>query len=163
MLPAELQWGNVAEWVGGIAEWVGAIGTAGALVLGLLILLRDRANAARAQVNLVGAWGEPTYEHKRPGEPRVEMAEIRICVRNGSQLPVVVKRLAFSVHTKWVTQLRSYYAITERGPMACYFLPYFRVPADDTWETRLLVKLPALADGLQFRLRVSTSRSTRFS
>jgi hypothetical protein len=53
----EQQWVDVAEWVGGL-------GTALALLLGLGILARDHADAARGQVDLVGAWQNRlgTYE-----------------------------------------------------------------------------------------------------
>jgi hypothetical protein len=64
----EQQWGNAAEWVGGL-------GTAFALFLGLAILARDHGNAERAQVDLVGAWAEPTYDVRQPGDPRVEQAK----------------------------------------------------------------------------------------
>lgn len=74
MLP--VQPANLADWVTAIAESLGALGTAGALVIGLVILLRDHRNAERAQVDLVGAWAEPRYERRPPGDPRVEQAEI---------------------------------------------------------------------------------------
>jgi hypothetical protein len=94
VLPADLQWGNVAEWAG-------ALGTAGALLLAIWLLGQDRRNAQRAQVDLVGAWGEPRYERRGPDAPRVEQTRILIYVRNGSELPIVVKQLAYSIHTRW--------------------------------------------------------------
>jgi hypothetical protein len=150
VLPAELPLGNVAEWVGAIAEWVGGIGTAGALLIALSVLLRDRGKAERAQVDLVGAWGEPTYERAELGEPRVENAEIRICVRNGSPLPIVVTQLVYSIHTSWLRRGRLYsYDPAGRGMVAPYFLSGFRVPPHDTWDATFPVKLVTPADALQ--------------
>ncbi|NEA34989.1 hypothetical protein [Streptomyces sp. SID13031] len=48
-------WGRSADW-GSVAEWVGGIGTAGALILGLLILRRDHTNSERVQIDQVGWW-----------------------------------------------------------------------------------------------------------
>jgi hypothetical protein len=71
----EQQWGDAAEWVGGL-------GTALALLLGLGILARDHADAERGQVDLVGAWAEPSWDIRRATEPRVEQVKIKVCVRN---------------------------------------------------------------------------------
>jgi hypothetical protein len=85
-----------------IAESVGAVGTAGALVIGLVILFRDHKNAERAQVDLVGAWAETWYERRLPGEPRVEQAKIYVLLRNASELPVEVKDLEYRIRTRWL-------------------------------------------------------------
>jgi hypothetical protein len=85
-----------------IAESFGALGTAGALVIGLVILLRDHRNTERAQVDLVGAWAEERVERRVPGEPLVEQAEIWIFLRNASELPVEVKHLEYTIRTRWL-------------------------------------------------------------
>lgn len=43
------------EW-GGVAEWVGAVGTIGALLLGISLFARDRAFARRAGVDALNTW-----------------------------------------------------------------------------------------------------------
>jgi hypothetical protein len=96
VLPAEPQSANVADWVTAIAESFGALGTAGAIVF------RDHRNAERARVDLVGAWAEPTYERRPPGEPRVEQAKIYVFLRNASELPVEVKHLEYTIRTRWL-------------------------------------------------------------
>lgn len=48
-------WGRSVDW-GSVAEWVGGIGTTGALLLGLGILRRDHANSQRSLINQVGWW-----------------------------------------------------------------------------------------------------------
>jgi len=84
VLPADLHPANLAEWVTAAAESLGALGTVGALVIGLVILLRDHRNSECSQVDLVGGWAEPTYERRAPDEPRIEQAKVSIYLRNGS-------------------------------------------------------------------------------
>ncbi|PYC99915.1 hypothetical protein B4U78_013555 [Microbacterium esteraromaticum] len=43
------------EW-GSLAEWVGAVGTIGALLLGITLFARDRAIARRAGVDALNTW-----------------------------------------------------------------------------------------------------------
>ena len=45
-----------------LAESLAALGTAGALLLGLVILFRGHRNAERSQIDRAGACAEPTYE-----------------------------------------------------------------------------------------------------
>lgn len=130
MLPGDLQWGNVAEWVG-------ALGTAGALLFAFWLLGQDRRNAQRAQVDLVGAWGEPRYERRGPDAPRVEQTRILIYVRNGSELPIVVKQLAYSIHTRWwvpVLGSKQIFEPVAGTEAACNFVNDLRVPPRDTWD-----------------------------
>jgi hypothetical protein len=139
VLAGEVQWGNVAEWVGAISEFVAAFGTTGALVIALVVLLRDQGKAERAQVDAVGAWGEPTYERWGRADALVEDAEIRICVRNGSPLPVNVTQLIHTINTSWWMPGTSYE--WDRGALGCYFLYDFRVPPNETWDATFPVKL----------------------
>jgi hypothetical protein len=128
---------NLADWVTAIAESLGALGTAGALMIGLVILLRDHKNAERAQIDCVGAWAEPTYERKPPGEPRVEQAKVQVYVRNGSELPVVVKQLEYSIHTRWlVPEGKLAYEPIDGTPAGPYFLYDFQVRPEQTWDNR---------------------------
>jgi hypothetical protein len=92
----------VPDWLRDVdmatAGWLWA---AGSLLLAFVIFLRDRRNAERAQVELIGAWGEGEYEIKPPGGGDVLQATIYTHLRNASELPVVVKQLAYNVHTRW--------------------------------------------------------------
>jgi hypothetical protein len=92
---------NEQQWVDA-AEWVGGLGTALALLLGLGILARDHADATRGQLDLVGAWAEPSWDIRGATEPRVEQVKIKVCVRNASELPVELAQLGYSVYTTWV-------------------------------------------------------------
>jgi hypothetical protein len=83
-------------------EWIGGLGTALALLLGLGILARDHADAERGQVDLVGAWVEPSWDIRGATEPRVEPVKIKVCVRNASELPVEVAQFGYSVYTTWL-------------------------------------------------------------
>jgi hypothetical protein len=135
VLPAES--GDAAAWVAAVAESVGALGTAGALVIALLILLRDHGNAERSQVDRVGAWAEPTYERRPPGGERVEQAKIQVYVRNGSQLPVRVRQLKYTVRTMWLVSTDD--GAWERvdgeqaGP---FYLQDFQVRPGQTWDNK---------------------------
>jgi hypothetical protein len=56
----------------------------------------------RAEASCVGAWAEPRYERRVPGEPRVEQAEIYVFLRNASELPAEVKHLEYTIRTRWL-------------------------------------------------------------
>jgi hypothetical protein len=55
---------SVVAW-GSVPDWVEAIGTSGALLLGLVILRRDHRDRIERQARKVSNWveinGEPTY------------------------------------------------------------------------------------------------------
>jgi hypothetical protein len=127
-----IQWGNVAEWVA-------AVGTVGALLLALWLLAQDRRNAQRAQVDLVGAWSKPMYERKSPDAPRVEKAQTVIYVRNGSQLPVEVKQLAYSIHTQWWVPVLGSKLVSKPVPGTepiRAFVNDLRIPPRRTWNNK---------------------------
>jgi hypothetical protein len=88
-------WGSVPGWLG-----------AGSLILAFVVFYRDHANAERSQVDLVAAWGEGDYDVRMPGEAEVVEAAIKMYLRNASELPVVVKQLAYEVHTRWYVEDR---------------------------------------------------------
>jgi hypothetical protein len=135
VLPAVPQSANLAEWVTAIAESLGALGTAGALVLGLVILFRDHRNHERAQVDRVGAWAEPTYERRPPWGERVEQAKIQVYVRNASELPVKVRQLKYTVHTRWyVPTDDGAWELVDGAPAGPYFLKDFQVRPQQTWD-----------------------------
>jgi hypothetical protein len=90
-----VDWGTVPGWLG-----------AGSLILAFVVFNRDHANAERAQVDLVAAWGEGDYDHRMPGEAEVVEAAISMCLRNASELAVFVKQLAYEVHTRWYVEDR---------------------------------------------------------
>lgn len=118
-------------------RWVAAVGTVGALLLALWLLAQDRRNAQRAQVDLVGAWSKPMYERKSPDAPRVEKAQTVIYVRNGSQLPVEVKQLAYSIHTQWWVPVLGSKLVSKPVPGTepiRAFVNDLRIPPRRTWN-----------------------------
>jgi hypothetical protein len=136
VLPA--QPASLADWVIAGAEWFSAVGTVGALVIGLVILARDHRNAERAQVDRVGVWAEPTYERRPPpAGPRVEQAKIKVYIRNASDLPVDVKQVKYTIRTRW--WVPSDDGASERvdgtltGP---YFLFDFQIRPGETWDNK---------------------------
>jgi hypothetical protein len=135
VLPAVPQSANLADWVTAAAESVGALGTAGALVIALLLLHRDHRNAERAQVDLVGAWAEPTYDRRPPFGERVEKATIQVHVRNGSELPVKVKQLKYTIHTRWLVPTDDGAWETVDGATAGpNYLQDFQIRPQQTWD-----------------------------
>jgi len=69
----------VVNW-GSVPDWVGGVGTAGALLLGFYILLRDRRNEEARQAKQVGYRFQWAFED---GE-----SVGRLVVRNASSLPI---------------------------------------------------------------------------
>jgi hypothetical protein len=127
----------VPDWLGDVdiatAGWLWA---AGSLLLAGIIFLRDRRNAERTRVELIGAWGEGEYEIKPPGGDVVQ-ATIYTHLRNASELPVVVKQLAYDVHTRW-------YVEDHEQPSK---LPQVYKPVDATEPHRAFVHDVKLAPG----------------
>jgi hypothetical protein len=70
----DINWGDVPAWVASLL-------TGGSLLLGFWILLRDRRNTDRAQIDRFAFWVEG-------GRPDRHTASILIHVRNSSNLPV---------------------------------------------------------------------------
>lgn len=68
-----------ADW-GSVPEWVGGIGTAGALLLGFYLMLRDRQQTERVQASQVVAWLE--------GRGGFSSEGARVTVHNASNLPI---------------------------------------------------------------------------
>jgi hypothetical protein len=135
VLPAVPQPANLADWVTAIAESFGALGSTGALVIALWILFRDHGNAERAQVDLVGAWAEPTYERRPPGGERVEQAKIQVYVRNGSGLPVRVRQLKYTICTRWyVPTDDAAWEPVDGATAGPFFLQDFQVRPEQTWD-----------------------------
>jgi hypothetical protein len=88
----DLDWGSVPAWLG-----------AGSLLLAFRIFWRDRSNAERSQVDLVGALGATEYERRAPDvSDRVEKANAHLFVRNASELPIEVAQLACDLRTTWL-------------------------------------------------------------
>jgi hypothetical protein len=88
--------------LGTVPSWLAV----GSLILAYVVFRRDRRNVERSQVALVSAWGEGDYEIKLPGEADVKQATIFMHVRNASELPVIVKQLAYEVRTRWLVEDR---------------------------------------------------------
>jgi hypothetical protein len=124
---------------------VGALGTAGALLVALRLLVRDRNNADRAQVDLVAVWAEPDYE--RQGA----QATIHLYVRNGSDLPVNVLDLYYVIHTRWLVPPKGPddwggYDSIEGTPQPSAFPPgEFQVRPHETWHSTVLEGLAETA------------------
>jgi hypothetical protein len=101
-----LEWVGEADW-GSVPGWLGAL----SLILAFVIFRRDRQNADRSQVDLVGAWGEATYGRRAPDTktPIQDLtATVHMHMRNASDLPVIVKQLAYEVHTRWAVKESDY-------------------------------------------------------
>jgi len=85
--------------LGTVPAWIGAF----ALPLALIVFIRDRGNAERAQVDLLGAWTSPRHEFRAPDNPSREfMIQVQTSVRNSSQLPITLAQLACEVSTAWL-------------------------------------------------------------
>jgi hypothetical protein len=82
----DVDWGSLPAWAGAVS-----------LLLAFRIFWRDRTNAERVQVDLIGTWW--TIEHY-PRSPDEE-AGVRLYIRNASQLPIEVVQLAYEVHGRW--------------------------------------------------------------
>lgn len=88
---SKLDWGSVPAWLG-----------AGSLILAFVVFARDRGNAERTQVDLVGAWTTVVWAMSEPHQtPRVEEGMVTAHLRNASQLPVRVRQLAYRIETSW--------------------------------------------------------------
>jgi hypothetical protein len=88
-------------WWGSIPAWLGA----GSLILAYIVFRRDRVNAERRQVDLLGAWATATYERRLPHEvPRVEECQIVGHIRNASELPIRIRQIAYRTETSWLVE-----------------------------------------------------------
>jgi hypothetical protein len=76
--------------MGTVPDWLAA----GSLLLAFTAFRRDRANAARAQLGLVGVWADRVAY-------TVPAPSVQVNVRNGSALPVRVDEVAFEIRTEW--------------------------------------------------------------
>jgi len=83
----DLDWGNVPAFAGALS-----------LFLAFSIFVRDRSNADRAQVDLIGTWAKIEHYPKTPDEN----ARVRLFIKNSSQLPMEIVQLAFDVHGRWL-------------------------------------------------------------
>jgi hypothetical protein len=127
----DLDWGSVPAWFGAIS-----------LVLAFVIFARDRAKSERSQVDLIGVWGEPTWdmpEMTRNPAKRVQGGTIQLFARNASQLPVEIAYIAFELHTAWMVPVERPDDLqvwegkpgTEPGKA---FIGPVRIAPDKTWE-----------------------------
>jgi hypothetical protein len=84
--------------MGNIPSWIGA----GSLLLAFRIFLRDRSRSDRAQVDTVGIWGDIERDVVVSGGPRNDDVKVQIRIKNASDAPIEVNRVAFTFHTQWV-------------------------------------------------------------
>jgi hypothetical protein len=120
-----LDWGSVPAWLG-----------AGSLLLAFRIFWRDRSNAERAQVDLVGAWGTTEYERRSPdASERVEHVKVHLFIRNASELPVEVTQLACDLETTWLVPDGefAYRSVAGVQPHRSFSDPIVVAP-QDTWD-----------------------------
>jgi len=85
----DLDWRAAAEWLRDL-DWgsVPAYAAAASLLLAFRLFLRDRRNAERAQVDLVGVWG--MWERTALPEDLADRpydVTVRVFIRNASELP----------------------------------------------------------------------------
>jgi hypothetical protein len=129
----DIEWGSL-DW-GSVPAWVGAL----SLLLAFRVFLRDRSNAERAQVDLIGAWGTTQYEIKWPTDSRrVETAIARVFIRNASALPIEVERLSCRIETTWVVPINvaeKRYDHAHGVKSESLFIEKVTVVPDNTWES----------------------------
>lgn len=77
-------WGSVPEWFGGLS-----------LVLAYAIFFRDRRERDRSQINLIGVWGQASWDDQGA-------ITHGIVIRNSSVLPVQVRKVKYHVHVTWL-------------------------------------------------------------
>jgi hypothetical protein len=121
-----LDWGSVPAWLG-----------AGSLLLAFRIFWRDRTNAERSQVDLVGAWGTTEYERRAPdASERVVQVRVRLFIRNASELPIEVVQLACDLETAWLVPDGeiAYRPVAGVQPHRS-FTDHIVVPPQDTWDS----------------------------
>ncbi|MEV4079794.1 hypothetical protein AB0J43_05835 [Nonomuraea fuscirosea] len=129
-------WGSVPAWLG-----------AGSLWLAFSVFSRDRANAARHQVDHVGIWFTPVYDRRFPPSERVEECEITVHARNASHLPVRVVQLAWQVNSRWMVQSAEHtselpaYQTVEGINNSLQFNNDVLLPPDSTIETKTNVNV----------------------
>lgn len=96
-------WGRrcVMDILSAVSAVLGAI----SLALAFVIFLRDRRNGERAQVDLVGAWASVEYQPRAPWDTeQVGDGEVTAHLRNASQLPVRLVRIAYKVESRWMVE-----------------------------------------------------------
>jgi hypothetical protein len=79
------------------------------------------------------------YERRSPDAARVEKAKTVIYVRNGSQLPVEVKQLAYSMYTRWWKPVLGSKLVSEQVPGKVpirAFVNDLRIPPRRTWNNK---------------------------
>ena len=128
-------WGNVPSWL-----------AAGSLLLAFRIFTRDRVNAEREQVDLVGWWATISPNTKGQDDPEVIVVWH---IRNASELPIDINYLEFRLDSRWLVPLDSQEiripdidaALTistmEVGRRAThnYFMLDAHIPPKETWES----------------------------
>lgn len=138
----QVEWGTAGEWVSGL-------GTAGALLVALLLYIGDRHRRQREQASKVSAWSkvveDVTDERHVTAEPYGEGGPIigvqaRVTYRNGSESPVF--RLAIFLDVDWLKKRPStgYSQLidpVEPGEQRTITLPLDRDPAEQYMVIRL--------------------------
>jgi hypothetical protein len=127
--------GNVPSWL-----------AAGSLSIAFAILVRDRRNADREQVDRVGIWFTETYDRRPPGADRVEEAAVEVRLRNASDLPVEVVKLAYEVRTRWLVPAGELaYIFTDGSAPLVQLLENVRIPPGETLSAPSPVNVAHLA------------------
>jgi hypothetical protein len=85
-------WGGFVKWFGTInwgsaPDWVAAVGTVGALFLGLGILIHDRRRHRRELADAFSSWWELSMEASSD-VPSEETYELRVTSYNAGSLPI---------------------------------------------------------------------------
>jgi hypothetical protein len=136
--------------LGTVPAWLGA----GSLLLAFVIFFRDRGNGDRAQVDRLGVWFTETYERRFPGlsqdQDRIDEASVEVHVRNASDLPLEVVRLAYEVRTRWMVPVQPespvpVHVVTAGNGCVRQFLDGFRVPPGETLSMPSNVNVAHLA------------------
>jgi hypothetical protein len=119
----DIDWGSLPAWASALS-----------LFLAFLIFWRDRSNAERAQVDLVGAWAKIEHYPRSPDE----LAGVRLYVKNASQLPIEVVQLAFEVQGRWrVRSGERSWRLVPGLKSRLWFKENLGVAPEETWNSSL--------------------------
>jgi len=84
-------WGTVPAWLGALS-----------LILAFTVFRRDRLNAERGQIDLVGAWSSVEYERSFPDKTPIVEGTVTAHIHNGSQLPVRIVVACYKIESNWL-------------------------------------------------------------
>lgn len=156
----DLDWGSVPAWLGAVS-----------LLLAFRIFRRDRSNTERSQIDLIGAWTAVEYERTMLEPPRVVTGTVKAHIRNASQLPVRVVRIAYKIESFWMVEDLDQSQLSKGGmgvwtgtpgtESSLRFHDNFIVAPQDTVEIEFEVNVEHMAPGVTDYLAFSDGISAK--